>query len=59
MLQDLPMVVMAAVLVFALGGIAFYTIRRWHNSRAPGNQEPPENATKKWLDREARNMRGR
>ncbi len=51
----LPMTVLSAALLFALGAAAYFTIRKWRRSRAPTPQTSPERVTDEWMVREAHN----
>lgn len=53
MLQDLPMILLAAAVIVLLVIIGRHTIGRWHTSRTPSPQVPPELPTQQWLNREA------
>lgn len=59
MLEHAPMILLAFVLVTALGITGYLTLGRWERSRTHTDQVPPEVATKRWLRREARNARTR
>lgn len=52
-----PMFVLAALVIFAISVTAFLVFRDWRSSRTPTKQLPPDIATKRWLNREARNAR--
>ncbi len=57
MVDPTIMILLATVLVFALGAFAFLTLRRWHKARNPTPQTTPEAANDAWLRREAENAR--
>ncbi len=59
MLQDLPMVVLAAVLILVIAFIGYMTLHRWKTARTPNRQEAPEEAETLWLKREREHMRKR
>jgi hypothetical protein len=50
-----PMAILAALLILALSAAAYFTLRKWRNSRTPTPQTSPEKASEKWLEREAHN----
>jgi hypothetical protein len=53
----LPMIALATVLIFAIGGMGWWILNNWRTSRRPTDQIPPEIPTRRWLRREARNAR--
>jgi uncharacterized membrane protein YedE/YeeE len=57
MVEHTPMIFLAVVLFVALGITAYLTLGHWRSSRSHTRQVPPEVATKRWLNREARNAR--
>jgi hypothetical protein len=57
MIDQTPMIFLAVVLLIALGITAYLTLGSWRSSRTPTRQIAPELATKRWLNREARNAR--
>lgn len=57
MVDPTIMILLATVLVFALGIFAFLTLRRWRTARNPTPQTTPEAANDAWLKREADNAK--
>lgn len=57
MIEVTPMIFLAVVLAVALGITAYLTLGNWRSSRTHTRQVPPEVATRRWLNREARNAR--
>lgn len=53
--DPIPMIILAAVLILAIGSIGYLTLRRWKTSRTPTPQVPPEVTNEQWLQREAKN----
>jgi hypothetical protein len=55
MVDQTPMILLAVVLIAAIGTAGFMILRRWKTSRTPTPQDPPEVVTERWLQREAEN----
>ncbi|MGE7368445.1 hypothetical protein ACQKKX_05155 [Neorhizobium sp. NPDC001467] len=53
MTDVLPMLFLAALLVFLLGSIGIWVARRWRSSRTTVEQTPPAVSKRQWLEREA------
>jgi hypothetical protein len=52
-----PMIILATVLILALGSLGYLTLYRWRASRTPTKQDPPEVVKERWLRREAENAK--
>ncbi len=57
MVDPTIMILLATVLVIALGAFAFLTLFRWSKARNPTPQTTPEAANDAWIKREAENAR--
>jgi hypothetical protein len=53
MYDTLPMLFLAALLIFLIGSIGLWIARRWRTSRTRAPQLPPEFTKQQWLNREA------
>jgi hypothetical protein len=55
MVDQTPMILLAVVLILAIGITGFLILHRWKTSRIPKPQDPPEVVDERWLRREAEN----
>jgi|AraplaDrversion2_2_1032049.scaffolds.fasta_scaffold02520_16 hypothetical protein len=55
MMNYLPMIALAVVLVGGIGLTGWWIVHGWKSSRPTTEQLPPEVPTRRWLRREAKN----